>query len=179
MNAKVYHRLSIMLLVLLFVPAYDGEREFERNAYYEYELVTTEQGLSQGLVMNILEDHRGYIWLATPGGLDRYDGVEFDHFYHNPADSNSLSLNEVNAMFEDLFGRLWLGMMDGEINVIDRERQNVHRIPSDTQLVDKRWGEIKTFREMPSGEIVFLDRLGRIGKISVGSDWSEVEALDS
>lgn len=180
MNPKVYARLSLGLLLCLWSFSYGGVTEFERslNAYYQYELVTTEQGLSQGLVMNILQDHDGYIWLATPGGLDRYDGVEFDHFYHDPQNQNSLSTNEAHSLFEDRKGRLWLGMSDGSLNVMNPSRDQVHRIASDTNLVDKRFNEIKTIRELPSGRIIFLDRLGRIGTFDHCAEWSDIEAIE-
>ena len=34
-------------------------------------------GLSQGVVQRVIQDHRGFIWLATWNGLDRYDGYGF------------------------------------------------------------------------------------------------------
>ncbi|PYQ08403.1 MAG: hypothetical protein DMF82_01465, partial [Acidobacteria bacterium] len=55
-----------------------------------FDHLSLEQGLSQSSVMDILQDRRGYIWLATEDGLDRYDGLSFKVYKHDPADAASL-----------------------------------------------------------------------------------------
>ena len=40
----------------------------------------TEQGLPQNSVNAMLQDHRGYLWIGTFGGLARFDGVRFRVF---------------------------------------------------------------------------------------------------
>jgi hypothetical protein len=40
---------------------------------------TTENGLPQNSVNDILQTRDGYLWLATHGGLVRFDGVRFPH----------------------------------------------------------------------------------------------------
>ncbi len=37
-----------------------------------FEQLSLEQGLSQAIVYYILQDSRGFIWLGTQGGLNRY-----------------------------------------------------------------------------------------------------------
>ena len=37
---------------------------------------TTENGLPQNSVNDILQTHDGYLWLATFGGLVRFDGID-------------------------------------------------------------------------------------------------------
>ena len=39
-----------------------------------YESISTAQGLSQGMVFDLLQDTEGFIWVATKNGLNRYDG---------------------------------------------------------------------------------------------------------
>jgi hypothetical protein len=43
----------------------------------EFERISLEQGLSQGVVTNTLQDSKGFIWFGTQDGLNRYDGYEF------------------------------------------------------------------------------------------------------
>src|ERR1700734_2191717 len=40
----------------------------------------TEEGLPQNSVNAMLQDHRGYIWIGTFGGLARFDGARFTLF---------------------------------------------------------------------------------------------------
>ena len=52
--------------------------------------LTTNDGLSQSNVKAILQDRRGFMWLATQDGLDRYDGNAFVVYKHNPNDPGQL-----------------------------------------------------------------------------------------
>lgn len=64
-----------------------------------------EDGLPHRQVNCILEDQRGFIWVATNGGVARFDGLRFKIF--NKAD-NGLSTDFIHWMLEDATGNLWL-----------------------------------------------------------------------
>lgn len=70
-------------------------------------------GLSQSVVNCIFQDSKGYIWIGTQNGLNRFNGETFDVFSYNPADSNSISNNWIYSIAEDLEGNLWVGTKDG------------------------------------------------------------------
>jgi len=71
--------------------------------------LSVEEGLSQNSVMQIAQDHKGFLWFGTHYGLNRYDGVRFKVYRNDPADSNSLSDNYINALLADSRGYLWVG----------------------------------------------------------------------
>jgi ligand-binding sensor domain-containing protein len=50
----------------------------------DYETISTAQGLSQGMVFDLLQDQEGFIWAATKNGLNRYDGYSFKVFSNDP-----------------------------------------------------------------------------------------------
>ncbi len=64
-----------------------------------------EQGLSESVAHDLLQDHKGYIWVATGYGLNRFDGIRFIPFY----EEQGLADNQVNTLFEDSENRLWVG----------------------------------------------------------------------
>jgi signal transduction histidine kinase/ligand-binding sensor domain-containing protein len=74
---------------------------------------TTEDGLPQNSVNAIVQARDGYLWLATFGGLARFDGVRFAIF--NSANTPGLKSNRITALFEDRRGVLWLGTETGEL----------------------------------------------------------------
>jgi diguanylate cyclase (GGDEF)-like protein len=78
-----------------------------------FERLSLEQGLSQSAVMDVLQDRRGYIWLATEDGLNRYDGVNFKVYRHDAADVNSLPDSFVWDVEEDSAGSLWIATRNG------------------------------------------------------------------
>jgi ligand-binding sensor domain-containing protein/signal transduction histidine kinase/AraC-like DNA-binding protein len=75
--------------------------------------IAYEQGLSNATVEAIFQDNRGFIWIGTRDGLNRYDGNEMITFRNNPGDSTSLSDNYIRCIAEDREHALWIGTSDG------------------------------------------------------------------
>lgn len=68
-----------------------------------------EAGLDGGMINSITQDTRGYFWLATTGGLYRFDGSGAVAFKHDPGDSLSLPDNHLTGIFFDSTTHgLWL-----------------------------------------------------------------------
>ena len=65
--------------------------------------------LSCSLFTDMLQDSRGYLWIATGYGLNRYDGVTFEGYYNDASDPSSLMDDNVLSLCEDRQHRLWVG----------------------------------------------------------------------
>ena len=74
---------------------------------------STEAGLPQSSVHQILQSREGYLWLATEGGVVRYDGMSFTTFSHETYPT--ITSNDVTALAEDSKGNLWFATADGLI----------------------------------------------------------------
>ena len=61
----------------------------------------------------MLQDRRGFIWIGTYNGLNRYDGYRFKTYKPDPKNPNSLGGLFVSALFEDRSGILWIGTDQG------------------------------------------------------------------
>lgn len=68
------------------------------------------------------EDSLGYMWIATLGGLDRYNGYDFLHFSHQASDSTSLLNDFVFSLLIDSSHNLWIGTSSG-LNRYNYEKQ--------------------------------------------------------
>jgi len=64
------------------------------------EVISVEQGLSQGYVPSVCQDEDGFLWFMTNNGLNRYDGYDFKVFRNNPHDSFSLSDNTADQIVD-------------------------------------------------------------------------------
>ncbi len=115
-----------LLFILLFawwgVPAGGQSR---------YDWLTTSNGLSQGYVNDMVQDKDGFMWFSTKAGLNRYDGYTFKVFAHDAYNTNSISSNVINKLFEDSKGRLWVATDDNGLNVYDKTTGIFHRILHD------------------------------------------------
>jgi len=89
--------------------------------------LNSEQGLSQATARCIYQDSKGFLWVGTQDGLNKYDGYTFTIYRHDQADQNSLSNNSVSAILEDKFGMLWIGTTGGGLNRFDRQTEKFTR----------------------------------------------------
>lgn len=76
-------------------------------------LFTVDKELSSSLINHLYQDRNGLIWMATSGGLNRYDGAKFTIYKHDDKDPNSLLNNLVRIVFEDSKGHLFIGFFNG------------------------------------------------------------------
>lgn len=93
-----------------------------------YETISIAEGLSQGMVFDILQDKQGFIWVATKNGLNQYNGYEFRVFTNDPYNSHSLSSNTIIKLFEDSKGRIWVGTENAGVNIYDKKSGKFYRI---------------------------------------------------
>jgi signal transduction histidine kinase/streptogramin lyase len=71
----------------------------------------TEEGLPQNSVNAMLQDHQGYLWIGTFGGLARFDGERFTVF--DSANTPGFGSDEIYSLYESRSGALWIGSVDG------------------------------------------------------------------
>lgn len=86
----------VAVLFLLICTSVDGA-EFRR--------LTINDGLSDNSIYVVFKDSRGFLWIGTHVGLNRYDGFRFKHFFEGP---DAIPDNSINDIFEDSEGHLWI-----------------------------------------------------------------------
>ena len=105
-----------LLLILLTCNSYG------QQGTLNFKSLTLDDGLSQSTINCIIQDRKGFIWIGTRGGLNRYDGTSFKVFLHNPSDSSSISNNIIYSLYEDKNGLIWVGTQEG-LSVFDHTTQ--------------------------------------------------------
>ncbi|MGC4039008.1 MAG: two-component regulator propeller domain-containing protein [Chitinophagaceae bacterium] len=76
---------------------------------YNFTNYNVEQGLAQSQAQDIVQDHNGFLWIATLGGVSRFDGVSFKNY--SKADG-LLSLLDF-TIHPGNNGKIWIGTQDG------------------------------------------------------------------
>ncbi|HJS55502.1 MAG TPA: two-component regulator propeller domain-containing protein, partial [Chitinophagaceae bacterium] len=100
--------------------------------YLYFNRINSQNGLSHNKVNCILQDQRGFIWMGTDDGLNRYDGRRFVVFRHEPGNNASISGNIITDLVEDEKGILWIATSDGGLSKYD------YRLSPDKQFKQYR-----------------------------------------
>lgn len=80
-------------------------------AQYRFDQWTTDNGLPQNTVRDMVQTQDGYIWIATLGGLARFDGKRFTVF--SKVTQPEMRSNRFTVLHEDRAGQLWIGSEEG------------------------------------------------------------------
>src|SRR5580692_11597886 len=72
---------------------------------------STENGLPQNSVHQIFQSRDGYIWVATEGGIARFNGIDFKVFDHE--NTPAFASDDICCFAQDSAGSLWIGTADG------------------------------------------------------------------
>lgn len=115
---------ALLLAASLRLPAASASPSADAVRFQNYDV---EQGLSHGRVRAIAQDGRGYIWIATRDGLNRFDGQRFRIYRNDPADPHSLPDNVVMTLATLADGSLWLGTAGGGLARYDAELDRFER----------------------------------------------------
>ena len=100
----------------------------------EPEYLTVRDGLPQGFIKSLIQDRRGFIWLATRDGLCRYDGVRFRTYNHDPQRVGSLSFSSIYEIREDADGKLWLRTENNNVDCFDPVTEQTRRVSASPQF---------------------------------------------
>ena len=109
----MFYRATLLCAFMLCIFAQNYSlAQLQNTRTLQFERLTADQGLSQGRVICMLQDKRGFMWFGTEDGLNRYDGIGFKQFISSK-DKNSLPSNYIETLYEDMQGVLWIGTKSG------------------------------------------------------------------
>ena len=114
------------------------------NKNFNFKNITIEDGLSQSTVETIYQDSKGYMWMGTNDGLDRYNGYEFKHYKYDKDEKNSIAHNYIVDIIEDKDGYIWVSTINGltRINTDKDEMKNYYSDKDNGNLSDNNLWQI-------------------------------------
>ena len=68
-----------------------------------------ENGVSSNNISTLFQDQKGYIWIGTENGLNRFDGNQFTLYQKNNPLYSNFHANSINTICETTDKKLWLG----------------------------------------------------------------------
>ncbi len=111
------------ILILLLTGAFSVCLQAQTGKFY-----STDRDLSNSLINKVYQDSRGFIWIATEDGLNKFDGNKFTIYRQNAAIPDKLLNNYVKTVFEDSQERFWVGCING-VQLYNRGSDSFHTFP--------------------------------------------------
>lgn len=100
--------LGSISFLLYAQPCISQEVDLQNYRLTQYGM---EEGLHQSTINDIIQTRDGYIWLATFGGLVRFDGFSFTTY--DRSNTKGMRSDRILHLFEDSSGAIWLGTEGG------------------------------------------------------------------
>src|SRR5690348_4427079 len=94
-----------ILLAIFLLPFFCLSQQTQQYIYTHFK---TTDGLASTIINNVVQDHKGYIWLSTINGLQRYDGNKFLTFRNDKNNPSSLPADDITFVYEDQNKNLWV-----------------------------------------------------------------------
>lgn len=106
--------MNKVALYLFYILLFSSSIVFAQHPVFEH--LTKKDGLPDIEFYDVLEDDKGYIWLAADKGLFRYDGKEFKNYTH--PEKRALS---VFGLKLDKQGRVWCNNITGQFFYVEND----------------------------------------------------------
>jgi len=97
---------SIRLMIFLFFLMNASRVRSQKLYFRQYNI---EQGLGQSQVTGIAQDKNDNLWIATLGGISKFDGKSFTNY----SETEGLSDNNTNCIYADSKNEIWTGTNNG------------------------------------------------------------------
>jgi signal transduction histidine kinase/ligand-binding sensor domain-containing protein len=121
-----------------------------------------EHGLPQNHITAIAQTPDGFLWLGTPNGLVRFDGLHFEIF--DGTKVPELRSAHVRSLFVNSGGRLWIGTEEGGVVRLEAGQFKEFKLPADQPA-----NALVAFAEEASGTLWLMSGDGTINRISQGN----------
>jgi len=153
---------SVLISFFLFVSTWAQQ--------FPIEVFNVEDGLPLSQLSGTVQDKSGYLWIATAGGIARFDGTQFENFTPNLGST----VPYVSACGIDAEGWIWLGHRDGNLTRIDPQSHSVEAVKTQS---DQPSGQITHFSNDAKGNL-WIGQEHAILKRDLNNNWRFISFLD-
>ena len=100
--------LMVGLIMFFLVCSANAQFTHAVQSQYRFKYITVDEGLSNNNVKAICQDSKGFIWIATRNGINKFDGRTIVTYRNDSHDNSTISSNAVNSVFLDSKNNLWI-----------------------------------------------------------------------
>jgi ligand-binding sensor domain-containing protein/signal transduction histidine kinase len=104
---------SITICLSIFPEAVRAQNADLSGGSVVIKRLSVDQGLSQRNIRCITQDSRGFIWVGTAAGVNRYNGEKFSQFLIGTDSTSLVAMDVWGGICADLDGVVWVGTSRG------------------------------------------------------------------
>ena len=117
-------------------------------------VLSTQQGLKQDSIQDLLIDNDSFLWIATEGGLDRFDGHRVEHI---AGEDGLLASTPIQNLFLDSKNRLWISTFYRGLYQLDLATNKLRLVMELPQLEITEYNQTAVqFIEMANSDMLVL-----------------------
>ena len=118
---------SILFVIAILSLTQDGLGQRIQKKV-KFRRVEANSKISNSSITSILQDSKGFLWVGTDDGLNRYDGYDFKVYRNIENDTTSLVKNKIQSIFEDSRGTLWISTLNSGLHRYNRALDVFNRV---------------------------------------------------
>ncbi len=103
--------MNIKILLTILVLTY--QFSFSQNECIKFDRIRSEDGLINEYVLSIYKDSKGFMWIGTYDGLDRFDGYSHTKYALENDNNHGITDDAFHCIYEDTQGNMWFGTQGG------------------------------------------------------------------
>lgn len=123
--------ITLIAILLFSIIAYSKSPE-EKDYNIKIEKVLNLANLPNNEVRRLYQDSDGFIWIATTGGLYKFDGYNITEYRSSIYNPQLLTSNNIICIFEDNDKKIYIGTNNG-LNILNKKSGNI-------QIIDELLG---------------------------------------
>ncbi len=151
-------RLPLILISFIY-PFMLSAQSLMHIRYY-----SAKDGLSQNTVTDFLQDDKGYIWISTWNGLEKFDGYTFQNYKSYPTDDTRLEYNRIQQITEGKKGNIWCVTYNNLLYLFNTQTETFQNIFSGySHLAD--YGRVARLYKQEGGLLWFSNQAGDLFRL--------------
>ncbi len=152
--------LKLFLIILYLVcPFVLSAQSLMHVRYY-----SAKDGLSQNTVADFLQDDKGYIWMATWNGLEKFDGYTFQNYKSYPTDDTRLEYNRIQQIIKSQKGNIWCITYNNLLYLFDTRTEKFRNVFSGYPHL-AGYEEVARIYKQAGGILWFSNKAGELFRI--------------
>lgn len=155
--------LTFFCVVILCLFAADVPVKGAIPQKYSVTYFSSQNGVEDGLVNDIIQDHKGLLWFATWNGLYRFDGYNFKNYKSNMEDLGGLTNDRLLDIVEDKFGCIWVLCYDSTCYRFNPDKEVFEPV------IQKTANSFRSISVLPNGIVWLLREDGSAVRVRYGS----------